>query len=260
MNIIPFVIRTKKLNLSIYIFTILFGFFSLLTFESNEVFGVELFSKDDKPFGVSYDEWISKYWNWWVSQSIEETTPVQGGCIIDKSDSIVMLMETTVGGTHNQECEISSNQGILIPLWIAWCDSGTDKEYPIAELSKCAREKYNLGNIKSEVKIDGQPLAKLDVRLSLLEGSLDYKINSLSNVSEIYVKAFNLTAPEDTHKAFTLPGTYHAGAHGWFVFLKPLPPGDHTIFYNVRVTPTGALTSPGTTANFADITYLFHVK
>lgn len=54
MNIIPFVIRTKKLNLSIYIFTILLGF-SLLTFESNEVFGVELFKKDDKPFGVSYD-------------------------------------------------------------------------------------------------------------------------------------------------------------------------------------------------------------
>ena len=58
----------------------------------------------------------------------------------------------------------------------------------------------------------------------------------------------------------TLPGTFHAGAFGWFIFLKPLPPGDHTVFYNVRVTPTGALTSPGTTANFADITYLLHVK
>jgi hypothetical protein len=259
MNIIPFVFSTTKLNLSLYIFTILLGF-SLISLESNDVFGIELFSKNEQPFGISYDEWISKYWNWWVGKSIEEATPVQGGCIIDKSDSIVMLMETTVGGSHNQECEISSNQGILIPLWIAWCDSGTDKEYPIEELSQCAREKYNLGNIKSEVKIDGQPLAKLDVRLSLMEGTLDYKINSLSNVSEIYVKAFNLTAPADTHKAFTLPGTYHAGAHGWFIFLKPLPAGDHTVFYNVRVTPTGALTSPGTTANFADITYLFHVK
>jgi hypothetical protein len=144
-------------------------------------------------------------------------------------------METTVGGTQNQECEISSNQGITIPLWIAWCDSGTDTEYPIAELSSCAREKYNLGNIKSEVKIDGQPLAKLYVRLSLLEGSLDYKLTAL-------------TTPADTHKAFTVAGTYHAGAHGWFVFLKSLPPGDHTIFYNVRVTPIGALTSPRTTA------------
>jgi hypothetical protein len=58
MNIIPFVISIKKLKLSIYIFTILLGF-SLLTVESNDVFGVELFSKDDQPFGFSYDEWIS---------------------------------------------------------------------------------------------------------------------------------------------------------------------------------------------------------
>ena len=93
-----------------------------------------------------------------------------------------------------------------------------------------------------------------------MEGSLEYKINSLSNVSELYVKEFNLTAPADTHKAFTIPGSFHAGAHGWFVFLKPLPPGVHTVFYNIRVTPTGVLTSPGTTANFADITYRLHVK
>ena len=42
---------------------------------------------------------------------------------------------------------------------------------------------------------------------------------------------------------------------GWWVFLKPLSPGHHTVFYNIRVTPTGALTSPGTTPHFADINY-----
>ncbi|MGE0243523.1 MAG: hypothetical protein AB7P56_06310 [Nitrososphaeraceae archaeon] len=38
-------------------------------------------------------------------------------------------------------------------------------------------------------------------------------------------------------------GPFHAYVHGWFVFLKPLSPGDHTAFYNARVTPTVALTS-----------------
>lgn len=236
-------------------FSILFIFEELVT-----VSAVELFTKDDIPFGISYDEWISKYWNWWVSTSIDESTPTPGGCLINDTGSMVMLMETTVGGSPKQECDINSTQGILIPLWIAWCDSGTDNEYPINELSKCAREKYNLGNIKSDVKVDGVPIAKLDVKMSFVGGTLDYKINALENVSELYVEQFNLTASEDSHKAFTLPGTFHAGAHGWFVFLKPLPPGDHTVFYNVRVTPIGPLTSPGTTANFADITYLLHVK
>jgi hypothetical protein len=48
-------------------------------------------------------------------------------------------------------------------------------------------------------------------------------------------------------------------SQGWWVFLKPLPPVDHTIFYNIRVTPTGALTSPGTNPHFADITYKLQV-
>jgi hypothetical protein len=249
------------------LFSICFAFLGL-----HSVYGVELFSKDEKPFGISYDDWIAKYWNKWVSKNIDEYTPKPGGCLIinndNKSDSLVMLMDTTVEGSPHQVCKISSKQGIMIPLWIAWCDnSGADdprhKSYSDEQLTKCAREQYNLGNIRSDVKVDGLPVAKLDVRMSLIPGSgkLDYKINSpLTNVTEIYSKGFNLTIPPDTHMANTKPGTWRAGSQGWWLFLKPLPPGEHTIFYNIRITPTGALTSPGTNPHFADITYKLQVE
>jgi hypothetical protein len=95
----------------------------------------------------------------------------------------------------------------------------------------------------------------------MISGTLDYKINSLNNVTELYQNnGFQLTVPSDTHKANVAAGTFRSGAHGWWVFLKPLPPGEHTIYYNVRVTPTGPLTSPGTNPHFADITYLLNVK
>jgi hypothetical protein len=41
--------------------------------------------------------------------------------------------------------------------------------------------------------------------------------------------------------------------------LKPLSRGEHTIFYNISVTPTGALTSHGTNPHFADTTYKLQV-
>jgi hypothetical protein len=228
--------------------------------------GVNIFPKDEAPFGKSYDEWIAGFWNWTVALSSEEATPKPGGCLIHESGSMVMLMNSVVGGTHNQVCDISTEQGIMIPLWMAWCDNGTDInriQDPTVnldeKLTECAREVYNLGNIGAEVKVDGLPVAKLDVRMSLISGSIDYKITTLQNVSEIYTKGFNIHVPADTWLQPLVAGDWRAGSHGWWVFLEPLPPGKHTVSYNVRVFPTGALTSPGTNPTSSDITYLMNV-
>jgi hypothetical protein len=235
------------------------------------VYAVQMFSKDEKPFGVSYDDWVAKYWNKRVGMNKDQAAPKPGGCLIlnnyNKSDFLVMLMDTAeVDGSAQQTCKISSSQGIMIPLWIAECDnSGGDdprhKSYSDEQLTKCAREQYNLGNIRSDVKVDGLPIAKLDVKQSLIPGSgkLDYKVNSpLNNITDFNSKGFNLTIPPDSNIPLK-PGTWRSASQGWWVFLKPLPPGEHTISYNVRVTPTGALTSPGTNPHFADITYELQV-
>ena len=144
----------------------------------------------------------------------------------------------------NSRCYLSSHselqdfitQGIYFPLWAPWCDTGGDlgkiknpKVNLDEQLTKCAKEVYNLGDIKSEVKVDGNPVAKLDVRNSLISGKLDSKITTLSNVSDISTKGFNITYA-DTHKPNYPSGTWRAGSQGYWFFLKPLPPGEHTIF------------------------------
>ena len=145
-------------------------------------------------------------------------------------------------------------------MWIGWCDTGSNKGASDQKLTDCAR-RQNLGNIGSEIKDDGTPVANLDVRQSVIPGSglLDNKINSLTNVTQSTSKVFTLTIPADTHKPNNVAGTWQAVSDGWWVFLKPLPLGEHTIFYNIRVTPPGALTSPGTSPHFADITYKLQV-
>jgi len=92
------------------------------------------------------------------------------------------------------------------------------------------------GNIRSDVKVDSVLVAKLDVKQTVAPGSssLDYKINSLDNVTDLSSKAFTLTIPADTHYPNQVTG--------------------------IRVTPTEAVTSPGTNHHFADINYKLQVE
>ena len=76
----------------------------------------------------------------------------------------------------------------------------------------------------------------------------------MDNVTEVYSKGSNITIPEDTFAPDQNPGTWRSGAHGWFAFLKPLPPGDHKLYYNVGVTGTGR------NDHSAEITYDLKVK
>jgi hypothetical protein len=254
-------IGTQKNLVMLSIFLSVFSV--LLPFLGEKMaYGVEFFSSNETVFNIPYDRLVADYWNWEVGMSSDESTPKQDGCLMNNNGSVVMLKGPAVVGSPRQVCEITSDQAIMIPLWVAWCDNtpGGRERDPNVPLSKCAREEYNLGNIKSDVKVDGVLVARLDVRMSLVSGSLDYKIFTLDNVSEIVTSNFKLVVPPNTQMPNLPAGTWDAGSHGWWVFLKPLPPGDHTIFYNIRVTPTGALTSPGTNPHFADITYLMKVK
>ena len=217
-------------------------------------YAVDVFQKDELPFGKPYEQWIQDWWRWNAAIPGDAETTFAGvkedGCLINNEGPVAMLMDPAIGGVHHQNCEISSNQGILIPAWSALC-SGAIKGYENASfkhLSECARQ-YNLGKVTVNAWVDRKPLAQVKAE--------DYKTINLINASELYSKGFNITIPEDSNLAADNPGTHLGATHGWYIFLKPLPVGEHTVRYvnDVRETTLGA----GNTNN-ADITYSLNVK
>lgn len=236
------------------VFSALFSYYSVLMSASG--LDVSFFSKDEQPFGIAYETWIAKYWNWDYSIPLDSETNTflglkDNGCFIHKENSVAMLIDTAVGGTWNQVCTVPSGTAFLIPLWTGECDRSA-KGFETAsfeELSKCARD-FDLGKVSGEVKVDNILLAKL--------GAVDYTTSIANNVTEISTKEFNVTIPSDSHMMFEKPGNFGAAAHGWFVFLKPLPPGDHTIYYQNSVEPT-TLSGAGN-VNTAQIMYNLKVE
>jgi hypothetical protein len=218
-------------------------------------YGVEVFSKDEQPFGIPRDEWLGKYWQWLITQTPEQTEAPNGSCPINRSDSMLMLFEPSIGGTHEFECDISSKDGIMVASWNGFFENNNKDNLPdntpLGQLSKFAKEQVNLGAVTSDVKVDGKSVAKLD-EITTKDGG--YKVNTMNNFTEIYAKPFNITIPENTFLPDQVAGTWPSGAQGWFTFLKPLPPGDHKVSYTLSVQGLGA-------DNVAsENRYTFHVK
>jgi hypothetical protein len=248
-------LRPRKINLSVYILLSIVSISSSLM-PYAVVYGVDFYLKNESPFGISNSDWVAKYWNWDFSLPINPQTNViagleENGCLIHRENSMVMLADTAFGGVWNQNCTISRNEGILIPIWTGECNAG-EKDclgQPFEKLSEAARG-FDLGKIKGLVKVDNIPVAKLDV--------IDYKTNVINNVTEVLTKQFNATVPEESHVQNEKYGTHPAAAHGWFVFLKPLPPGNHTLYYQNSVEPT-TLSGAGN-SNTAQFTYHMNVE
>jgi hypothetical protein len=244
---------TIKLNLYIILSLVATYYITLPVLTG---YNVEFYSKGESPFGISYGDWITKYWNWDLSIPLDPKINdflglKENGCLVHRENSTVMLADTAAGGIWNQKCTISHNAGILIPIWTGECDHGYRgfETASLKQLSDCARS-YDLGKVKGQVKVDNIPVATLDV--------LDYKTNIMNNVTEVYSNQFNATIPINSHVIVERYGTFPAAAHGWFVFLKPLQPGTHTVYYQNSVEPT-TLSGAGN-VNSAQFTYVFDVK
>lgn len=211
--------------------------------------GIEFYSKNETPYGKSYDSWIADFWNWDASILNDPSNEVykfkgltDNGCLIKRVNSTVMLMDTALGFSITQKCTISHNDGILIPIWSGECDKSMEEITNYKDLLDCARA-ADKGKVTGIVTVDNIPVARLD--------ATDLNARNITNVMEMTSQSFNITYPLDGHLDPSKNITTEAAAHGWFVFLKPLAPGDHTIYYRNVV-------QAGTSHNEVEITY--HLK
>lgn len=217
-------------------------------------FKIEVYPEEQSPFGIPKEDWVARWWNWSFSIGIgpdNQWDVKNDGCTLQREDSMVMLLDTAAG-EFIENCTISQNDGILIPIWTGECNRGEEGcTEPHVDLKKKARE-FDLGKVTGAVEVDKVAVAKLDVF------DIDKIITVMENVSEISTKIFNVTVPENTHVPKNIQGTFPAAAHGWFVFLKPLPVGNHTIHYESTWSPR--TDSPKDAGLVGKITYNLNVK
>jgi hypothetical protein len=199
------------------------------------------YTPTDTPYGIPYGQWIVKYWDWWdnvpaAESPSEHTDKYQ--CFMHDVGNVTFLVDPLKMNTEKTySCKIASNKAIFFSLVTSEYDTGIDgfEHATDKELVDSAKQDDNSNAFK--LTIDGKVIPAEFIRNLRAESPF-----------------WNVTIAEGNHYD-SKPGTFRAFAEGFYIFLKPLPPGSHQISYEASSPKSDLQVSPG-----GKITYNFMVN
>jgi hypothetical protein len=181
------------------------------------------FAPDSSPFGKSFAKWTAEWWQFVVSIPIPNNPLLDTtgkDCVVGQRGPVWFLSSGTGGGVPlTLTCSIPQGKAILLPPLTEIDVNVTTQS--AAELREEIGPCFGPGATAS-VELDGN---RLDPRVA---------------ENRVLSTVFEITLPIDA--VFLAPGTYSpAVADGFWVMLKPLDVGTHTL----RVTgATAPVPSP----------------
>jgi hypothetical protein len=185
-----------------------------------------IFPPDSQPYGLTYGDWTAKWWQW------AHSIPTENNPMLDETGEDctqaqnqtgpVWFLAGTGAGSAERTCTIPAGKAILLPI-------------------------INSANVRTAGETNEELLAgvkELEDKVTTLEASIDG--TPLQNLWNYRIQSpfFNETLPKDN--VLGVPeGTYLAVADGYWLFLEPLPPGQHEIrLHGAIIDPTAISPTP----------------
>jgi len=179
---------------------------------------IQLYTNMEKPYGRTYGQWTVEWWRWALS------IPLRGNPFTDKNGehwnnsqppADVWFLVENIGGKGktypHRNIKLESGRSLLFP--VLNCEANA-LEYPDLKTHE---------DILRHVVDDVNTVVKRQV---IINGS---RLNPIRIPSD--PRIFRVTISEDNAFGIKNHGSTDAAADGYWVFLKPLPPG----FYNISL-------------------------
>ena len=183
--------------------------------------------------GLSFQNLMTKYWDWWINVPAKPGIPTSG-CVMKDIGNVLFLIDPLfIGKTVAYSCNIPEGKALFFPLVMSEVDPKVP-EYKGLNMTDTmmlakAREE-NEGN-SFKLVIDGRTIP-------------ESYLKSLRTNSPFW----NITVLDKDNQYEAEVGSYRAVTEGNYVFLKPLSPGWHELHYeasSLRDNPTAELSTGG---------------
>jgi hypothetical protein len=180
--------------------------------QSGESSETNVFSIDSEPYGLTYGEWSTRWWQWLLSiPSGDDPSDDKTGdkCAINQVDEHVWFLSGHGPGTHETFCKVPLGKAILIPILTGFCDYHHDSESKTeSELRACAFS--GIRGASMQLSINGIEIKNVE----------SYRVQS---------PLFDLSVPPDNVFGLEPINSTQAAADGYYVMVEPMPAGQHAI-------------------------------
>jgi hypothetical protein len=175
-----------------------------------------LFERHENPFGKSWETWAASWCDWLLSipkkknPSLDKTGKY---CSLNQNNRNVWFLAGTFGNvvTIKRKCIIPSRKAIFFPILVKEDSFAEDSDIKTeSDLIKRSEQATNR-LISIEAAIDSQRVKHLE----------NYRVRSL---------VFDLIFPKE-NVYNVRPGLTRSVCDGYWLFIKPLRPGTHSIFF-----------------------------
>jgi hypothetical protein len=176
-----------------------------------------LFSTDSMPYGISFTEWTEKWWQWFLSipKAKSPAADTDGRyCAEKQTDSAVWFLAGTMGGSAKRGCIIPEGKAILFPIIT---DEQSFAEKP---------DFHSDQELEALVKSEADKVIEMNVSVDGIKVSNPRKYRARTMPFDAVFPPNNIWGVK--------PGPTRAAADGYWLFLKPLSSGKHTIYFSGR--------------------------
>lgn len=171
-----------------------------------------MYRLDEWPFGKSWEEWTTKWWQWFLSIPIDnhpayDKTGRNGG--VNQIDPNVWFLAGTTGGSADRTITIPASKALLLPIINV---TTSYSENPILKTQE---------DMTSFVNAHMKSIAKK-------EASIDDEGLLVSEAHRVRSPCFEFSFPSNNIYG-AKEGLTRGVGDGYWIFLKPLPAGMHNI-------------------------------
>jgi hypothetical protein len=182
------------------------------------------YSPSSNPFGTKFKEWTARWWQFALSFPNAESPLLDSTgqrCAIGQAGPVWLLMGSSTGSPVERTCVIPEGTALLFPV-INFVNINTTNE--TVEQLRAAVAPFIDAAANLRVSVDGDPLSKFE------KSPEKYRIRSVP---------FSVTLPPDNLFGADA-GTYSPAIDdGFYVMLKPLPVGHHTLHFSGEIPTLG---------------------